>query len=64
MARDCTSPPRRPVGESQSNGIIERAVGLVAGHARTLKAALDHHMGARVPPDARMLCWLVSLQRT
>ena len=32
-----------PVGESQSNGIIVRAVGLVA----------------RIPPDARILCWLV-----
>ena len=32
-----TVPERPPVGESQSNGIIERAVGLVAGQARTLK---------------------------
>ena len=40
------------MGESQSNGIIEPAVGLNAGQARTLK-------GARVLPDARMLCWLV-----
>ena len=41
------------------NGIIERAVGLVSGQARTLKAALKHRIGARVPPDARILCWLV-----
>ena len=54
-----TVPERPPVGESQSNGIIERAVVLAAGHARTLKAALEHRMGARVPPDARILCWLV-----
>ena len=47
------------MGDSQSNGIIERAVGLVAGQARTLKAALEHRTGARVPPDARILCWLV-----
>ena len=52
-------PERPPVGESRSNGIIERAVGLVAGQARTLEAALEHRIGARVPPDARMLCWLV-----
>ena len=52
-------PERSTVGESQSNGIIERAVGLVAGQARTLKAALEHRIGARVPPDARILCWLV-----
>ena len=54
-----TVPERPPVGESQSNGIIERAVGLLAGQARTLKAALEHRTGARVPPDARVLCWLV-----
>ena len=53
-----TVPGRPPVGESQSNGVIERAVGLVASQARTLKAALEHHIGA-VPPDARILCWLV-----
>ena len=55
-------PERLPVGESQSNGIIERAVGLVAGQARTLKAALEHRIGARVPPDARILCWLVEFE--
>ena len=43
------------MGEIQPDGIIERAVELVAGQARTLKAALEH----RVPPDARILCWLV-----
>ena len=36
-----TVPERASVGESQSYGIIERAVGLVAGQARTLKAALE-----------------------
>ena len=54
-----TFPERPPVGESQSNGIIERAVVLVAGQARTLNAALEHRMGTRVPPNARILCWLV-----
>ena len=44
------------MGESQSNGIIERAVGLVAGQARTLKAALEHRIGVKVPLDARILC--------
>ena len=36
-----TVPERPPVGESQSNGIIERTVGPVADQARTLKAALS-----------------------
>ena len=55
---DCAR-ERPPVGESESNGIHERAVGLVADQARTLRVALEHRMGARVPPDARTLCWLV-----
>ena len=38
---------RPPVEESQSNGTIERAVGLVAGQARTLTAALEHRIGTR-----------------
>ena len=50
---------RPPVGESQSNGMIERTLGLVAGQARTLKAALERWMGVKVSPDARILCWLV-----
>ena len=54
-----TVPERPPVGESQSSGVNERAVGLVAGQARTLKAALEHRIGTGVPPDARILCWLV-----
>ena len=58
LAREIgTSPPRRESdcarettsGESQSNGIIER----VAGPARTLSAALEHRIGASVPPDRK-----------
>ena len=54
-----TVPEMPPVGENQSNGIIERAAGFVAGQARTLQAALEHRIGTRIPPDARILCWLV-----
>ena len=49
-----TVPERPPVDES-------RAVGLVAGQARTLKAALERRKGTRVPPDAGILCWLVEI---
>ena len=34
-------------------------MGLVASQARTVTAALEHRIGTRVPPDARILCWLV-----
>ena len=54
-----TVPERLQVVTSQSNGVTERAVGLVAGQARTLKAALEHRTGTRIPLDARILCWLV-----
>ena len=50
---------RSTVGECQSTAIIGRAVRLVAGQARTLKASLEHRIGTRNPPDARILCWLV-----
>ena len=42
-------PVRPPVGESQSNGILERTVGLVASQARPLRAALEHCVGVNVP---------------
>ena len=55
---DCTSPSRgKPdcarettSGESQSNGIIERTVGLVGGQATKLKTALEHRIGWRQGP--------------
>ena len=56
-----TVPERPPVGESQSTGVIERAVGLVAGQARTLEAALERRIGTRIPPDERIWCWLVEI---
>ena len=48
-----TVPERPPVGESQSNGIIERPVGLVAGQARTLKAALERPHGGQSPARSK-----------
>ena len=47
------------MGESHSNGIIKRAVGLVAGQARTPKSAQEHLIGTSLPPDARILCRMV-----
>ena len=32
---------------------------MCTGQARTLKAKLEHRIGTRVPPDARIPCWLV-----
>ena len=47
------------MGESQSNGIIECTVGVVACQARPLKVALGNRIGIKVPSAARIPCWLV-----
>ena len=31
----------------------------LASQARTLKTALEHRIGTRILPDARILCWVV-----
>ena len=54
-----TVPERPPVGEGQCDGAVERAIGLVVGKASTLRAALEERIGAQVPRDAPVLCWLV-----
>ena len=48
-----------PVGDSRSNGFIESAVGRVEGQVRTLKLALEKHLGHRLAADACVLTWLV-----
>ena len=56
-------PERPPVeesqSESQSDGIIECTVGLVACQARPLKVPLEHRIGIKVPSEARIPCWMV-----
>ena len=49
-------PERPPVGESQSNGIIERTVDLWLDRLEHKKAALEHGFGVKVPPDATISC--------
>ena len=46
---------RPPVGKSQPMGSS-----YVQWVSWPVKAALEHRIGTRVPPDARMLCWLVA----
>ena len=47
-----------PVGESQSNGEVERAVRTVKGQVRTMKEALDSRYGSRIPSDHPVIAWL------
>ena len=46
---DSTIPECSPVGESQSNGVVERAVRSVKDQVRTLRLALQGRVKRRVP---------------
>ena len=47
------------VGESQSNGVTERGVQLAEDQARTLKAALEDHLGWTIPATHPLMHWLL-----
>ena len=46
-------------GESQSNGVAERAVQELVNHVRVLKLALEVNINARVPSDHPIMAWIV-----
>ena len=48
-----------PVEQSQSNGVVEKAVQEVEGIVRTLVSALEERINWRIPPNAPVLAWLV-----
>ena len=48
-----------PVGDSQSNGLVERTIQTVKGQVRTLKSALESHLGRKIPADWAVMTWLV-----
>ena len=48
-----------PVGDSRSNGIVERAVQSVAEQIRVLRAALEAKLKAKVPVIHPVICWLI-----
>ena len=48
-----------PVGQSQSNGIAERAIQSVEGQTRVLKDALEGRLKMRIPAQHPMMPWLV-----
>ena len=52
-------PEASPVGSSASNGRAERTVQMVEDQIRTLKAALEAHIGAMVLCDGPITRWLV-----
>ena len=46
-------------GESQSNAVVERAVGVSEGMIRTIKSALEIRIGKRITPTDKCVPWLV-----
>ena len=48
-----------PVGSSQSNGLIERAIQAVEGQIRTMKLDLESHIGEKIPSDHNLIPWMV-----
>eukprot|EP00972_Heterocapsa_arctica_P103206 15208742-Heterocapsa_arctica.AAC.1 len=46
-------------GESQSNGIVEGAVGIMEGMVRAVKSALEYRIGVKVRPTDVVIPWLV-----
>ena len=48
-----------PVGDSKSNGFIEKGIQSIEGQVRTLKLALESKLGIKIPEDSCILTWLV-----
>ena len=48
-----------PVGASQSNGMIERAIQSVSGQTRVLLGALEEKWGCSIPYDHPLICYIV-----
>ena len=48
-----------PVGSSGSNGFIERGIQDIEGQARTIKLALEAHIGGSIPSDHNLIPWIV-----
>ena len=48
-----------PVGESQSNGTVERAVQDVQGMTRVIKEGLEEKLGERITTEHNLVPWLV-----
>ena len=52
-------PERSDVGEPQSNGAAEGAVGIMKGMVRTVKLAFEEQIGTTVPADHVIITWIL-----
>ena len=47
-----------PVGDSKSNGFIERTIQSVEGQIRTLRSATQSRIGAKIVPGSDLCAWM------
>ena len=48
-----------PVGDSKSNGFVERTIQTVQGQIRTLRSALEARIGTKIKPTSPVFAWMV-----
>jgi hypothetical protein len=53
-----------PVGESENNGAVERAIQSWEGQVRTMKDALESRIKSDIPADHSIMTWLVEYAAT
>ena len=53
-----------PVGESESNGAVERAIQTWSGQVRTMKDALESRLKCDIPAEHPIMTWLVEYAAT
>ena len=46
-------------GHEKSNGEVERVVGMIAAHARTLRESVEFYLKTKIPDNHPILAWLV-----
>ena len=47
-----------PVGDSKSNGLIERTIQSVEGQIRTLRGATQSRIGVKIMPGSSLFAWM------
>ena len=52
-------PEDNPVGSSQSNGVIERAVQSIEAQVRVLRSALEERWSVKIEEDARIWTYII-----
>ena len=52
-------PEESPTGESESNGVVERAIQDVQGQIRTIKDGLEARIGEKYKREQDIVPWLI-----